>query len=172
MLDQLFVGIDPAVTKKQANSALAAQSAKAITFNLLAEQYVAQHEAGWKNAKHTAQWTSTLDKYAFPTIGNMVAADIDTPSVLRVLESIWISKSETASRLTGWIEALLDFAAAKGLREGHNPARWKGNLTLTLPTKRRLSVFSITLRFRSRICQVSLIPFRAGKGWPPVRWGF
>ena len=139
MLDQLFAGIDPAVTKKQAKSALAAQRAKAVNFKTLAEQYIAQHEAGWKNAKHAAQWTSTLETYAFPTIGNMVAADIDTPSVLRVLQPIWTDKSETASRLRGRIEAVLDFATAKGLREGPNPARWKGNLALTLPAKRKIS---------------------------------
>ena len=139
MLDQLFAGIDPAVTKKQAKSELAAQRAKAVNFKTLAEQYIAQHEAGWKNAKHAAQWTSTLETYAFPTIGNMVAADIDTPSVLRVLQPIWTGKSETASRLRGRIEAVLDFATAKGLREGPNPARWKGNLALTLPAKRKVS---------------------------------
>jgi len=139
MLDQLFAGVDPAVTKKQAKSALAAQRAKAVNFKTLAEQYIAQHEAGWKNAKHAAQWTSTLETYAFPTIGNMVAADIDTPSVLRVLQPIWANKSETASRLRGRIEAVLDFATAKGLREGPNPARWKGNLALTLPAKRKIS---------------------------------
>jgi len=140
MLDQLFAGIDPAVTKKQAKSALVAQRAKAVNFKTLAEQYIAQHEAGWKNAKHAAQWTSTLETYAFPTIGNMVAADIDTPLVLKVLQPIWTNKSETASRLRGRIEAVLDFATAKGLREGPNPARWKGNLALTLPAKRKVSM--------------------------------
>ena len=139
MLDQLFAGIDPAVTKKQAKSALAAQRAKAVNFKTLAEQYIAQHEAGWKNAKHAAQWSSTLETYAFPAIGKMLAADIDTPSVLRVLQPIWTDKSETASRLRGRIEAVLDFANAKGLREGPNPARWKGNLALTLPAKRKVS---------------------------------
>jgi integrase len=69
----------------------------------------------------------------------MVTADIDTPSVLRVLDPIWTNKSETASRLRGRIEAVLDFATAKGLREGPNPARWKGNLALTLPAKRKVS---------------------------------
>jgi integrase len=140
MLDQLFAGIDPAVTKKQAKSALVAQRAKAVNFKTLAEQYIAQHEAGWKNAKHAAQWTSTLETYAYPILGNLVAADIDTPSVLRVLQPIWTSKSETASRLRGRIEAVLDFATAKGLREGPNPARWKGNLALTLPAKRKVSM--------------------------------
>jgi integrase len=139
MLDQLFAGIDPAVTKKEAKSALAAQRAKAVNFKTLAEQYIAQHEAGWKNAKHAAQWASTLETYAYPVCGYMVAADIDTATVLRVLEPIWLEKTETASRLRGRIEAILDYAAAKGMREGPNSARWKGNLALTLPAKRRVS---------------------------------
>ena len=139
MLDQLFAGIDPALTKKQAKSALAAQRAKAVTFKTLAEQYIAQHESSWKNAKHAAQWTSTLEAYAFPVCAHMVAADIDTATVLRVLEPIWLKKTETASRLRGRIEVVLDYAIAKGLREGPNPARWKGNLALTLPAKRKVS---------------------------------
>lgn len=139
MLGQLFEGIDPAVTKRQAKSALAAQRAKAVNFKTLAEQYISQHEASWKNAKHAAQWTSTLEAYAHPICGHMVAADIDTATVLRVLEPIWNEKTETASRLRGRIEAVLDYAAAKGLREGPNPARWKGNLALTLPAKRKVS---------------------------------
>ncbi len=139
MLDQLFAGIDPAVTKKQAKSALASQRAKSVTFKTLAEQYIAQHEASWKNAKHAAQWTSTLEKYVFPICGHIVVADIDTATVLRILEPIWLLKSETASRLRGRIETILDFSTAKGLREGLNPARWKGHLALTLPSKRKVS---------------------------------
>jgi integrase len=139
MLDQLFEGIDPAETKKQAKSALAAQRARAVNFKSIAEQYIAQHEASWKNAKHAAQWTSTLEAYAFPVCGHMVASDINTAIVLRILEPLWLKKTETASRLRGRIEAVLDYAAAKGLREGPNPARWKGNLALTLPAKRKVS---------------------------------
>ncbi|MFM8466722.1 MAG: tyrosine-type recombinase/integrase [Oxalobacteraceae bacterium] len=139
MLDQLFAGIDPAVTKKQAKSQLAAQKARAITFKSVAEQYIAQHEAGWKNAKHAAQWTSTLSTYAYPVCGRSLVADIDTAAVLRVLQPIWVEKSETASRLRGRIESILDYATARGLREGTNPARWKGHLALTLPSKRKVS---------------------------------
>jgi integrase len=138
MLDQLFAGVDPAETKKQARSALAAQRARAVNFKSIAEQYIAQHEASWKNAKHAAQWTSTLEAYAFPVCGHMVASDINTAAVLRILEPLWLKKTETASRLRGRIEAVLDYAAAKGLREGPNPARWKGNLALTLPAKRKV----------------------------------
>ena len=80
-----------------------------------------------------------METYAFPVCGNMVSPDIDTATVLRILEPIWLDKTETASRLRGRIEAVLDYAAAKGLREGPNPARWKGNLALTLPAKRKVS---------------------------------
>jgi len=139
MLDQLFAGVDPAETKKQAKSALAAQRARAVNFKSIAEQYIAQHEAGWKNAKHAAQWTSTLETYVYPICGHMVTSDINTATVLRVLEPIWLEKTETASRLRGRIETVLDYATAKGLREGPNPARWKGNLALTLPAKRKIS---------------------------------
>jgi integrase len=139
MLDQLFAGVDPAEAKKQAKSALAAQRAKAVTFKTVAEQYIAQHEASWKNSKHAAQWTSTLTQYAFPVCGHMIAADVDVATVLRILEPLWLSKTETASRLRGRIEAVLDFSIAKGLRQGPNPARWKGNLALTLPAKRKVS---------------------------------
>ena len=139
ILDQLFEGIDPAEAKKQAKSALAAQRARAVNFKTLAEQYIAQHEASWKNAKHATQWVSTLQTYAYPVCGHLLTADINTAVVLRVLEPLWLEKTETASRLRGRIEAVLDYAIAKGLREGPNPARWKGNLALTLPAKRKIS---------------------------------
>jgi integrase len=137
--DQIFAGHDPSVAKREAKSALIAAKAKSVTFKKLAEQYIEQHESGWKNSKHAAQWVSTLETYAFPICGNMVVGDITTPIVLKILEPIWVTKSETASRLRGRIEAVLDYATAKGLREGSNPARWKGHLALTLPSKRKVS---------------------------------
>jgi integrase len=137
--DQIFAGNDPSVAKREAKSALMAAKAKSVTFKKLAEQYIEQHESAWKNSKHAAQWVSTLETYAFPVCGNMVVSDITTPVVLKILEPIWPSKTETASRLRGRIEAIIDYAIAKGLREGPNPARWKGHLALTLPAKRRVS---------------------------------
>jgi len=137
--DQIFAGHDPSVAKRAAKSALMAAKAKSVTFKKLAEQYIEQHESAWKNSKHAAQWVSTLETYAFPVCGNMVVSDITTPVVLKILEPIWPSKTETASRLRGRIEAIIDYAIAKGLREGPNPARWKGHLALTLPAKRRVS---------------------------------
>ena len=137
--DQIFAGHDPSVAKREAKSALIAAKAKSVTFKKLAEQYIEQHESAWKNPKHAAQWVSTLETYAFPVCENMVVSDITTPVVLKILEPIWSVKTETASRLRGRTEAILDYAIAKGLREGLNPARWKGNLSLTLPAKRRVS---------------------------------
>ena len=138
-LDKIFAGLDPTEEKQRQRSALRAAKAKAVSFGKVAEQYIAQHEAGWKNPKHAAQWTSTLTTYAYPVIGPVTVANVDTPLVLKVLEPIWTEKTETASRLRGRIEAILDYATAKGLREGPNPARWKGHLALTLPSKRRVA---------------------------------
>ncbi len=139
ILDKIYAGSDPLTAKREAKVALMAQKAKEVTFKNLAQQYIDQHESGWKNSKHAAQWTSTLDTYAYPICGGMVVADITTPIILNILEPIWTTKTETASRLRGRIEAILDYATAKGMREGPNPARWKGHLALTLPAKRRVS---------------------------------
>ena len=138
-LDKIYEGTDPAMAKREVKAALIAQKAKAVTFKNLAQQYINQHEAGWKNSKHYAQWVSSLENYAYPLCGSMVVADITTTIVLNILEPIWPTKTETASRLRGRLEAILDYATAKGLRDGPNPARWKGHLALTLPAKRKVS---------------------------------
>ena len=138
-LDKIYAGADPAVEKREVKAALIAQKAKLVTFKNLAQQYIDQHEASWKNSKHAAQWVSTLETYAYPICGSMVVAEITTPILLNILEPIWQTKTETASRLRGRLEAILDYATAKGLRDGPNPARWKGNLALTLPAKRKVS---------------------------------
>jgi integrase len=138
-LDKIYEGTDPAMAKRELKAALIAQKAKAVTFKNLAQQYINQHEAGWKNSKHYAQWVSSLENYAYPLCGSMVVADITTTIVLNILEPIWPTKTETASRLRGRLEAILDYATAKGLRDGPNPARWKGHLALTLPAKRKVS---------------------------------
>jgi len=138
-LDKVFAGVDPVEEKQRLRSALRAAKAKAVSFSKVAEQYIAQHEAGWKNPKHAAQWVTTLSTYAFPVIGSVTVANVDTPLVLKVLEPIWTEKTETASRVRGRIEVILDYATAKGLRDGPNPARWKGHLALTLPARRKVA---------------------------------
>lgn len=132
-------GQDPVVVKRLARSALLAERARSVTFADVAKRYLKSHASGWRNPKHRAQWESTLELYVYPTLGSMVVTDIDTPAVLRVLQPIWHTKTETASRVRGRIEAILDAATAQGLREGPNPARWKGHLALTLPARAKIA---------------------------------
>lgn len=131
-------GIDPVEESKAKRSALAASQASAITFGEAAAKYIAAHEAGWKNAKHAAQWTSTLGTYAYPTIGKIRVSDIGTAHVIGILEPIWTTKTETASRLRGRIESVLDWATVRGYRKGENPARWKGHLDMILPARAKV----------------------------------
>ncbi|PGH56511.1 integrase [Azospirillum palustre] len=128
-------GVDPLEARKAQAAAQVQETAKAATFKECAVDYIASMKAGWKNAKHGAQWIATLETYAFPTLGALPVAAIDTPLVLQVLQPIWTTKTETASRLRGRIESVLDFAKVTGLRSGENPARWKGHLDLILPAK-------------------------------------
>jgi len=126
-------GHDPISTRREKASAAAAERAGLQTFSDVALQYITRHEKSWKNKKHGAQWASTLKTYADPVIGKMPVRDVTTAHVIRVLEPIWLTKTETATRVRSRIELVLDFAAAKGLREGPNPARWRGNLDAALP---------------------------------------
>jgi hypothetical protein len=98
-----------------------------------AKQCIESQQAGWKNAKHAAQWTGTIETYCAPVFGNLAVADVTTDLVLRVLETIWVKKCETASRLRGRIASVLDWAKSKGYRTGDNPAAWKGHLDTILP---------------------------------------
>ena len=101
-------GIDPIDTRKAERAKAALESAKLPTFKECAEKYVAAHRDGWRNPKHAAQWAATLRTYAEPEIGSVAAQDVDTALVMKILEPIWSKKSETARRLRGRIEAVLD----------------------------------------------------------------
>ena len=118
----------------EARVAAKAAAASARTFGDVADQVVASLTSGFKNAKHRAQWTSTLETYA-ASLRPIPIADVATDQILEVLEPIWLSKAETASRLRGRIERILDAARARGLRAGENPARWRGHLDHLLPRK-------------------------------------
>ncbi len=131
----VVAGVDPIETKQARAAALAVEMAKAVTFKECAEAYMESMRAGWKNAKHAAQWTSTLETYAYPLLGDLPVAAIDTGLVERVLRPIWTAKTETASRLRGRIESILDFARVSGHRSGENPAPWKGHFDHILPAK-------------------------------------
>lgn len=131
-------GQDPIEAKRASKATAAIAAAKAATFKDCAERYIRSHETGWRNDKHRAQWWSTLEMYAYPVIGALPVASIDTPLVLKVVEPIWATKPETASRLRGRIEAILDWARARDFREGENPARWRGHLDKLLPPRAKV----------------------------------
>jgi integrase len=126
-------GIDPLEQRRATKAAAALAAARVITFKACATKYIAANKAGWRNAKHGAQWTATLTAYAYPVIGDLAVNAIDTGHITRILEPIWVTKSETATRVRGRVEAVLDYARTHRWREGENPARWKGHLENVLP---------------------------------------
>ena len=130
-------GTDP-IERRQRQRA-EARAAGAPTFQEVARLYIDAHSPGWRNPKHRAQWTATLETYAYAVCGDCRVSDIKVGDVTRILEPIWLAKSETASRLRGRIEAVLDYAKAKGWREGENPARWKGHLDNLMPSRRKVA---------------------------------
>ena len=109
-----------------------------MTFREVADMFLASHEAGWRNVKHRQQWRNTLSTYVFPTMGDAPVTSIGVGEVMLVLDPIWREKPETASRVRGRIEAILDFAAAREWRQGENPARWRGHLKKLLPEKTKV----------------------------------
>jgi integrase len=131
----LLDGVDPIENRAAKHRQLQLESAKAMTFDQCAASYINAHRAGWKNAKHAAQWESTLTTYASPVIGELAVQAVDTGLVMKVLEPIWRETPETASRLRSRIELILGWATASGYRTGDNPARWRGHLDNLLPSR-------------------------------------
>ncbi len=131
-------GVDPIEHRREQRNAARAKTAKAVTFKEAAEQFITSHEAGWKNPKHRQQWKNTLATYVYPVFGHLPVAEIDTALVMKVLASIWATKPETASRVRGRIEVILDAAKTQGQRSGENPARWKGHVANLLSAKRKV----------------------------------
>jgi integrase len=152
---------DLAAERRKAEAARA--HADAITFRKVADDYLAAHENSWRNEKHRQQWRNTLRDYVLPTIGNLPVREVSTSHVMQIVEPLWRTKPETASRVRGRIELLLDFAAARQYREGENPARWKAHLAFMLPARskvakvqhhaavpwREIGVFMVKLREQS-----------------------
>jgi integrase len=132
-------GIDPIEEGRAARSALAASRAKDVTFKEGALSYLEAHEKTW-SSKSYDQWLSSLQAHAFPKLGNLLMRDIDLPQVLDVLEPIWHGKTETAGRLRGRLERILDWATVRKYRFGENPARWKGHLEVLLPAPKKIQV--------------------------------
>lgn len=125
-------GRDPIEERQQRKAEARAAASRAITFKQVSDKYLAAHEGAWRNEKHKYQWRATLD-LASEQIGKLGVDAITTGDVMRVIEPLWKTKTETASRLRGRIESVLDYATAHGWRTGENPARWRGHLAKLLP---------------------------------------
>lgn len=124
----LLEGVDPLDARNAAKMELALERAKAVTFDHCAQEYIATHRSSWKTEQHALHWEGSIRNYASPIIGSMPVASIDTALILKVLQPIWVTKTETASKLRGRIESILDWATVSHFRVGANPARWKGHL--------------------------------------------
>jgi integrase len=131
-------GIDPIEARSARRGWKKLEAAKAMTFDACAAAYIAAHEASWRNAKHREQWRNTLSSYAGPVFGSLPVQSIDVGLVMKALEPIWHTKPETASRLRGRIEAVLDWATVRSYRNGENPARWRGHLDKLLPARSKV----------------------------------
>jgi integrase len=131
-------GLDPLAVRNAARMQAKLDAAKAMTFAACAEGYISAHRGAWHNDKHAAQWPSTLSQYVYPIFGALPVQAIDTALVMKAIEPIWNEKPETASRVRGRIEAILDWATVRGYRTGENPARWRGHLDKLLPKKTKV----------------------------------
>jgi integrase len=131
-------GRDPIEARKAGRLTAKLDAAKTMSFRDCAERYIAAYKAGWRNAKHAAQWTATLNAYVYPSFGALPVQAVDVGLVLKAIEPIWTTKPETASRVRGRIESILDWAIARGYRAGENPARWRGHIENLLPKKGKI----------------------------------
>jgi integrase len=136
-------GRDPIEARNASRVAARLNAAKSMTFAKCAEAYIAAHRAGWRNSKHAAQWTATLVTYVNPVFGELPVHTVDVGLVMKAIEPIWTTKPESASRVRGRIESVLDWAKARGYRHGENPARWKGHLDHLLPARGKALEFTI-----------------------------
>ena len=135
---QLLDGIDPIDARRAKRIRAQLAVAREVMFEQDAKAYIEAHKAGWKNKKHIDQWTNTLAAYVFPIFGKTASRAVDTPLVVRALQPIWITKPETATRIRGRVESILDWAKAIGHRDGENPARWRGHLENLLPRREKV----------------------------------
>lgn len=127
------------LTLQDGKNPIEARKTKAMTFDQCAAEFIKTKRGEWKNAKHAGQWETTIASYASPLIGSMSVGAVDTEAVMKVLNPIWTTKTETANRLRGRIESVLNWAKANKLREGDNPAEWRGHLSNLLPSPKKIA---------------------------------
>lgn len=160
------LGKDPKAEREALRAAIEAEQARAITFKQCAERYIDAHKAGWRNSKHAKQWSATLETYAYPVFGHLPVSAIDVPLVTKVLEPIWSTKPETASRVRGRVESILDWATIRGHRTGENPARWRGHLESVFPARTKVKQVQhhAALAYRDVPGFVAALKAQAGTG--------
>ena len=135
----IYEGTDPIDARKAERNSRRLEGVKEKTFKECAVAYITSHQTAWKNPKHSAQWSSTLENHVFPVFGSLSVASVDVGLVMQALDPLWHTRTETASRVRGRIEAVLDWATVRGYRKGENPARWKGHLDKLLPPKSKVA---------------------------------
>ena len=136
MRNQLRDGFSPLQQRRERQALLLNESGR--TFDAVATLYIGEHSPAWSNPKHKGQWEATLQPYASPVIGNLPVAAIGLDEILKILRPIWKTKTETASRLRGRIEAVIDYGTVHGWRKGDNPARWSGYLDQIFASKEKI----------------------------------
>lgn len=177
--EQRLDGLDPLEVRKAERQRQRLEAAKAKTFAECAEAYIADHKAGWKNPKHAKQWPATLAAYVYPAFGSLPVQVIDTALVMKAIQPIWTKTPETASRVRGRIESVLDWATACGYRKGENPARWRGHLDKLLAAPRlrrselnaeRRAAKSTMRRCLMPSCRLLWLSYISRKGLPLAHW--
>jgi len=130
--------LDPLTRRRQTQQQARVDAAKSFSFRDCAEAFMAAKAPEWRNPIHARQWPQSLRDYAYPAIGDLPVAAIDTGLIMRVIEPLWQTKTETANRTRSRIEAVLDYARSQGYREGENPARWRGHIQHMLPRRSKV----------------------------------
>ena len=133
-----LTGVDPIEVRRTDRREAQLAAARSMTFDQCRNAFIEAHKSAWRNAKHRAQWTTSLATYVGPVFGAMPIQRVDVALVMKVLEPIWSTKPETASRVRGRIERVLDWAKVRGFRQGENPARWRGHLDALLPARSKV----------------------------------
>jgi integrase len=131
-------GKDPIVEREESRAEAKLAAAKSMSFDECATAYIAAHRAGWRNVKHASQWTNTVATYCSPIFGKLPVQLVDVGLVMKAIEPVWSTKPETAGRVRGRIERILDWAKVRGYRDGENPARWRGHLDHLLPARSKV----------------------------------
>ena len=170
--EMLEAGIDPLQVKHAGRAAAKVEAARAMTFEQCSEQFIKDHASGWKGQKHERDWRGSLKRFAYPMIGSLPVAAIDTSLIVKVLKPIWESKTKTAVDVRSRIELILNWAKLHGFRDGENPARWKGHLDHALPKPSKVS----KINHHEAMPYDQLPPFIAAlqtetvKGAAPLEW--